>query len=547
MRSGALLVSPGAAQPSERRLNVQRYRSFVLFMQGPVAFFAVMGLRFGRLRGPASGAASREADDPWAVVLKGGRLGRDGARRSWLTSPMEIPMSTLASVLVVDDEKNIRRTLAMVLQGEDYEVLQAQSAEEGLRLLKGRPFDVVILDVQLPGISGVEMLRQIKSTDSQAEVIMMSGHASLTDAVEATRLGAFDFLEKPIERERLLVTLRNSLERRTLSLKVQELQESGNAYEMLGDSQAMKRLRREIDMVAPTKGRVLILGESGVGKELVARAVHALSERAAKPFVKVNCAAIPSELIESELFGHEKGSFSGAVQRKKGQFEIADGGTIFLDEIGDMSASAQAKVLRVLQSGEVCRVGGERYMVVDVRVIAATNKNLREEVDAGRFRQDLYFRLEVVPIMVPPLRERLDDVPLLVNAFIGQISQEYGRKVKAISPEAMDALCHYHYPGNIRELRNLCERLVIMASDPVSVTDLPDYVSPRLEPSMSQAANVAAGSMNLRDFRLATERAYIESTLRAYGWNVSKTAEVLGVERTNLHKKIKRYDLDREE
>ncbi|OIP32280.1 MAG: Fis family transcriptional regulator [Deltaproteobacteria bacterium CG2_30_63_29] len=450
-------------------------------------------------------------------------------------------------VLIVDDEKNIRRTLSMVLEGEDYDVLQAQTAEEGLRLLEGRQFDVVLLDVQLPGINGLEMLRRIRESDNEVDVIMMSGHASLANAVEATRLGAFDFFEKPLDRERVLLTLRNCLARRNLALRVQELQDKGGIFEMIGESSAMKQLRREIEKVGPTKGRVLITGESGVGKELVARAVHAISERSSRAFVKVNCAAIPAELIESELFGHERGSFSGATQRKRGKFEIADQGTIFLDEIGDMSLSAQAKVLRILQNGEMSRVGSERPLSVDVRVIAATNKDLQSAVQAQTFRDDLFYRLNVVPIYVPPLRERLADVPLLLNAFLSELSKEYGNRKKDITQEVVEALTNYNWPGNIRELRNLCERLIIMGADPIGLGDLPEYITPSREASSEHMSAIPAGSMSLRDFRHATERSYIESTLRAYGWNVSKTSEVLGVERTNLHKKIKKYDIDRDD
>ena len=451
------------------------------------------------------------------------------------------------SILIVDDEKNIRRTLSMILRGEGYEVLQAQSAEEGLRLLSGREFDVVMLDVQLPGISGLEALRQVKESDSGADVIMMSGHASLANAVEATRLGAFDFFEKPLDRERVLLTLRNCMERRNLVLRVEELADKGGVWDMVGESAVMNKIRREIELVAPTKGRVLITGESGVGKELVARAIHALSDRKDRPFVKVNCAAIPTELIESELFGHERGSFSGATQRKRGQFELADKGTLFLDEIGDMSLSAQAKVLRVLQSGELFRVGSERSLNVNVRVIAATNKDLEKEAEEGTFRADLYFRLNVVPIYVPPLRERLTDVPLLVEGFLKDLAEEYNMRRKTAAPEVLNALAQYTWPGNIRELRNICERLIIMSGDPITLGDLPEYVIPKREPVAAQTAAVPAGSMSLKDFRNITERNYIESTLRAYGWNVSKTAEVLGVERTNLHKKIKKFDIKRDE
>ena len=461
-----------------------------------------------------------------------------------------------ASILVVDDEKNIGRTLRMVLSDEGHEVESVESAEAALELLKQRDFDLLLLDVQLGGMSGLSLLEHLGKTDLGADVIMMSGHASLSDAVKATRLGAYDFLEKPIDRERLLLTVHNCLEKRKLLDKVRQLEDSGSdELGMVGESEAMRRVRSAVEVVAPTKGKVLILGESGVGKDLVARAIHQHSDRANKPYVKVNCSAIPSELIESELFGHEKGAFTGAGARRRGFFEQADGGTIFLDEIGDMSLAAQAKVLRVLQNGEISRVGSEKLNYVDVRVIAATNKHLEEEVKAERFRGDLYFRLNVVPITVPALRERLEDVPLLTHWFLQQISKEYGREVQSVSEKAMSYLCRYDYPGNIRELRNLCERFVIMASDPIDVGDLPDDIvsfggvesGDDIDVSLSGVSVFEPGSKSLRDFRILTERAYIEATLQANQWNVSKTSEVLGMERTNLHKKIRKYGLEREE
>ncbi|MCL2326388.1 MAG: sigma-54 dependent transcriptional regulator [Proteobacteria bacterium] len=465
-----------------------------------------------------------------------------------------------ANILVVDDEKNIRRTVSMVLQDEDYEVETASSAEEGLGKLVERSFDVVLLDVQMGGMSGLEMLAQVREQEGSPEVIMMSGHASLADAVDATRLGAFDFLEKPLNRERLLLTVRNAYEKRLLMMRVQSLEAGDARYcGMIGDSPAMQKIRTAVEIVGPTKGKVLILGESGVGKDLVARSIHALSDRSMRSFVKVNCSAIPSELIESELFGHEKGSFTGASARKRGLFEAADGGTIFLDEIGDMSLAAQAKVLRVLQSGEFTRVGGDKLSFVDVRVIAATNKDLKRAVVDGEFREDLYFRLNVVPIQVPPLRERLSDIPLLVNSFLSQIAREYGRELLTISDKAMAVLCRYSYPGNIRELHNLCERLVIMCRETVTVGDLPEDMMESVESvrgctkqgngeascSMASLAGIEPGAMSLREFRSMAEQAYIEATLKSVGNNVSRAAEVLNIERTNLHKKIKKFDVER--
>lgn len=472
---------------------------------------------------------------------------------------------TSANILVVDDEKNICRTVSMVLSDEDHEVDTASSAEEGLALLSEHSYDVLILDVQMGGMSGLEMLERLKETEATPEIIMMSGHATLADAVSATRLGAFDFLEKPLDRERLLLTVRNACEKRFLTMKVAALESNDARYcGMIGESSAMQKVKRAVEVVAPSKGKVLILGESGVGKDLVARSIHALSDRSKRSFVKVNCSAIPSELIESELFGHEKGSFTGAAFKKRGLFEMADGGTIFLDEIGDMSLAAQAKVLRVLQNGEFTRVGGERLSFVDVRVIAATNKDLKKAVADGSFREDLYFRLNVVPITVPPLRERLSDIPLLVGSFLKQISEEYGKETIDVSDNAMQMLCRYSYPGNIRELHNLCERFCIMCQETVTVGDLPEDLiedveanEPKrieivgLDPSstvgMAAIAAIEPGSVSLRDYRIMAEQAYIEETLRLHGNNVSKAADALGIERTNLHKKLKKFGVVRSE
>jgi DNA-binding NtrC family response regulator len=448
-------------------------------------------------------------------------------------------------ILIIDDEKNIRRTLGLVVDGEGYACETAGSGEEGLTLLRQSGADVVFLDVQLPGMNGLDTLRALKSADPHVEVIMISGHASLTDAVEATRLGAFDFLEKPLDRDRVLITLRNALSRRHLHLRVEALGDDKDPWGMIGDAPAMRTLKREIEKVAPTKGRVLVTGESGTGKELVARAIHNLSPRADKTFVKVNCAAIPSELIESELFGHEKGSFSGALNRKRGKFELAHGGTLFLDEIGDMDLAAQAKVLRTLQTGEVYRVGSEQPFQVDVRVIAATNKDLAEAIKDGKFREDLYFRLNVVPLRTPPLRERREDIPLMAEAFVREFCDENGMRRKGLAVEVVEALGRYRWPGNVRELKNLCERLVIMGGDPIALSDVPDHIAPRQD-ELSLAPRVEPGSMPLREFGELAERHYVEATLRAFGWNVTRAAKALGIERTNLHKKLKALGIERD-
>ena len=449
------------------------------------------------------------------------------------------------TILIIDDERNIRLTLRMVLEGEDYDVADVGSAEEGLRLISREPPDAVLLDVNLPGMDGLECLKKLHEIDAELPVVMISGHASIQDAVEATRIGAHDFLEKPLSRERVLVTVANALKTRQKNTELRDLKakvERPWAGGLVGNTPVMQKLRERIEKVAPTRGRVLITGESGTGKELIARAVHEQSDRADKPFIKVNCAAIPATLIESELFGHEKGAFTHAVGRRRGQFEQADGGTLFLDEIGDMSLDAQAKVLRVLQTGELTRVGGEKVMSVDVRVIAATNKNLEEACQKGEFREDLFFRLNVVPLMSPPLRVRRGDIPMLARHFLDQVCEENGFKPKSFSEEALDALQSYDYPGNVRELRNVVERMVILSGDVIGPEDVPDSVTG----GQTAAAGVRLTPQGtLREMRDAAERSFIESRLREYDWNISRTAESLGLERTNLHKKMKSLGVKR--
>jgi DNA-binding NtrC family response regulator len=462
------------------------------------------------------------------------------------------------TILIVDDEKNIRRTVSMVLEGEGYSVEEASSAEEALARLPDIGADVILLDVQLQGMSGLEALDTLKKTSSGENggptVVMISGHATLADAVRAVKAGAYDFLEKPLDRERLIVTLRNALERRRMAREVEGLRElTEGRWEMVGKSAAMTALYTQIAKVAPTRTRVLITGESGTGKELIARALHRESTLRAKSFVKVNCAAIPPELIESELFGHERGAFTGASARKKGLFEMADGGTIFLDEVGDMIVSAQAKVLRVLQSGEFTRVGGEQTLKADVRVLAATNRDLQAAVASGQFREDLYFRLAVVPLRAPALRERADDIPLLCRSFVEQICRENGLKVKTISPEALEILAAYQWPGNVRELRNVIERLVILSDEGIGVGDLPEEIvaeasrRPAVEVQAAVDLPTEAQNLPLRDLRDLVERQYIRSKLDDNGWNISRTAQVLGIERTNLHKKMRALGISRDE
>jgi two-component system nitrogen regulation response regulator NtrX len=477
-------------------------------------------------------------------------------------------------VLVIDDEKNIRRTLDLVLRGEGYEVVEAQSAEEALQILANphAPVDLAILDVKLPGISGLEALERLRKDDATREVpvIVISGHATVHDAVAAIKLGAADFFEKPLSRERVIVSVKNVIRTAKLSVAMAGLREEIEArYQMIGQSAPMQRLFKDIDKVAPTKASVLITGQSGTGKELISRAIHRLSPRKDAPFVKVNCAAIPRELIESELFGHERGSFTGASARKRGFFEQAHGGTLFLDEIGDMDLSAQAKVLRALQSGEVCRVGSEHVIHVDVRVMAATNKDLEREVAGGRFREDLFFRLNVFPIRSPALRERTEDIRQLADAFVATFCKENGLRRKPIDSTVYKALEARTWPGNVRELKNVVERAAILSSDVITIADLPE--DPHANPfedepagqdggeasnddAMSERSAEAAGPpspggerITLREYREQSERRYIVETLRSLEWNISRTAVVLGVERTNLHKKIRAYGIKRGE
>jgi len=459
-----------------------------------------------------------------------------------------------ATILVIDDEKNIRRTLRMVLEGEGFDVLEAESAEDGLALVDAESVDLLILDVRLPGMSGLAALESLraKPTTERLPVLMVSGHASVAEAVSAVQIGATDFFEKPLDRDRVVVSVRNALKAGQLEAEVERLRaDAEERYEMIGESAVMRKLYAELEKVAPTKGRVLITGESGTGKELIARAIHRLSPRQGGPFIKVNCAAIPAELIESELFGYERGAFTGAQSRKKGMFELADQGTLFLDEIGDMSLSAQAKVLRALQSGEISRVGGESTVAVDVRVLAATNKDLEADVAEGRFREDLYFRLNVIPIRSPSLRERSEDIPLLAMAFLEEFCGDNGFTNKPIEETVLDALGARSWPGNVRELRNVVERMAILSGDRITFADLPAVG--RLSAAASKGAELPplAGDdgtrPSLREYRERAEKHYILTTLDECGWNISKAAGELGVERTNLHKKMRGYGIRRDD
>jgi two-component system, NtrC family, nitrogen regulation response regulator NtrX len=449
-------------------------------------------------------------------------------------------------ILVVDDEQGIRGALGQLLEYEGYEVRTATNAVDGIAEYERFRPHLVFMDVKMAGIDGIEALKRIKQADPAATVVMISGHATIQTAVEATQLGAYDILEKPLDTDRILVLLRNALDHLDLSEENARLKQTiESRYEIVGRSYVIKSLIDRIEKVAGTPARVLIAGENGTGKELVARAIHRQSPRAKRPFVEVNCAAIPGELIESELFGHMKGSFTGAVQDRAGKFEQADTGTLFLDEIGDMSLTAQAKVLRVLQDNVVTRIGGSKQIKVDVRVLAATNKNLEEEIAAGRFREDLYYRLNVVPLSVPALRERREDIPLLVAHFINVLSEREGVTPRTIAPEAVQRLASLEWPGNVRELRNTIERLLILSTGArIIEADVDRLVGRRAADSSSLGSLLECKTFE--EFKHAAEQAFLLAKLREFDWNVSETARALDMPRSNLYKKIERYGLARE-
>jgi two-component system nitrogen regulation response regulator NtrX len=455
-----------------------------------------------------------------------------------------------ARILVVDDEAEIRRSVRMILEYEGYDVQEASSGPEGLALVEREPPDLVFLDIKMPGVDGLETLQKIRQVNEGLPVVIISGHGTVSTAVEATKLGAFDFIEKPLASERVLVTIRNALDQERLRDENRSLKRAVEArHQMVGESPVLRGVWDAIKRAAPTNATVLLLGESGAGKELVARAIHRNSLRSRERFVQVNCAAIPEELIESELFGHEKGSFTGATEKQIGKFEQADRGTIFLDEVGDMSAKTQAKVLRVLQEGEVERLGSARTIKVDVRVIAATNKDLEAEIEKGNFREDLYFRLSVIPIKVPPLRERRDDIPALVRHFADLFSRENNRRAQRFTPAALDAMQKARWKGNVRELRNTVERLLIMTpGDSIDVDDLRDIVRPDTRPAVPAESpsgnNTAPGT--LREFKELAERKFLVEKLRENAWNISKTAEIIGTPRSNLYKKLEQYGISEE-
>jgi two-component system nitrogen regulation response regulator NtrX len=440
-------------------------------------------------------------------------------------------------ILVVDDEPGIRQSLSGVLEDEGYAVEAVESGEACLAALPGADFELVLLDIWLPGVDGMEVLARIQEMpfSERPVVVMISGHGSIEAAVKATKLGAFDFLEKPLSIDKVSVVAKNALVHRSLSIENSQLKgDSGSRWRIIGESVPMKALRQQLTLMAGTNGRVLVYGESGTGKELVAHALHALSPRAAEPFVEVNCAAIPEELIESEMFGHNKGSFTGAQETKIGKFQKADGGTLFLDEVGDMSLRTQAKVLRALEEQRFEPVGAAASVQVDVRVVAATNKNLEEEIERGNFREDLFYRLNVIPFSVPPLRDRREDIPLLAEHFLGEFTTAYGRKPKELTQEAYAVLSEYHWPGNVRELKNLIERIVILNPQVrVDARHIP------LNASRRQQDRPLDRFGSLQEVREAAEREYILKKLEETHGNVTRTAELLGLERSNLYRKMK--------
>lgn len=456
----------------------------------------------------------------------------------------------MSAILIVDDEAGVRASLAGVLRDEGYQVDTVDSGEACLEQVTRKAYDILLLDIWLPGLDGLDTLERLRARSEHggfgAEVIMISGHGNIENAVRATKLGAFDFIEKPLSLEKTVLVVRNALRQHQLEVENRALRARvDRRFVIVGESEPVGRLREQIAMAAPTNGRVLISGENGTGKELVARHIHALSQRRDGPFVEVNCAAIPEELIESELFGHTRGAFTGAVADRRGKFELAHGGTLFLDEIGDMSFKTQAKVLRALQEQVIEPVGGQHSVRVDVRVIAATNKDLLEEIRGGRFREDLFFRLNVIPIHVPPLRERGDDVVVLARHFIGEVAREYGRRLKHLSPEAEATLRAFRWPGNVRELRNVIERVMIMVpGETISATDLAFLgVTAPAHLRDSPGAGAPPVIAPLYTARDDWEREYIRMALAACDGNISRTADVLGVERSNLYRKMKSLSL----
>jgi len=456
-------------------------------------------------------------------------------------------MSSKAKILVTDDEKSIRNALREILEFEGYTVLEAENGESALKSIENDKVDLVMLDIKMKGMDGIEVLSEIKKRQQDLPVIMISGHGTIKIAVEATKYGAYDFLEKPPDLNRLLISIRNALKNSELHRENRQIrQELHGVVEIIGESSAIRSVKRMIEKVAPSDSRVLITGENGTGKELVARSLHNKSRRASKKFVDVNCAAIPAELLESELFGHEKGAFTDANQRRIGKFEQASEGTLFLDEIGDMSADAQAKVLRALQENEIVRVGGSERISVNPRVIAATNKDLSAEIKAGRFREDLFHRLNVIPIHLPPLRERKEDIPPLVNWFLQKMSEkEIVFSGKSFSDEAIEALKNLKWPGNIRELENAVERLMLLSSDPeITKNEVEQFVTGK-RASKEQLSEIIDETESFHVYKEEAEKLFIKKKLEKYDWNISATADAIDIQRSHMYNKLKKYDIEK--
>jgi two-component system nitrogen regulation response regulator NtrX len=458
----------------------------------------------------------------------------------------------MAKILIIDDERSIRSTLREILEYEDYTVEDIDNGVDGLELIRKNDYDLVLCDIKMNRMDGMEVLTEGLALKPDLPFIMISGHGTVETAVEASKKGAFDFISKPPDLNRLLITVRNALDRGSLVVETKVLKRKvSKVRPILGESQAIVRIKETIERVGPTDARVLVTGANGSGKELVARWLHEKSNRSNGPIIEVNCAAIPSELIESELFGHEKGSFTSAIKQRIGKFESANGGTLFLDEIGDMSQSAQAKVLRALQESKITRVGGEKEIDVDVRVVAATNKDLLKEIEAGNFRMDLYHRLSVILIHVPPLTERRDDIALLTQSFLEEICNEYGMPIKKVSDAALDALKALPWTGNIRELRNMVERLIILSDKTITDSDVKAFANPSAPVAATAAAAAAQTDFdqftNFQEYKDYAEREYIKFKLEKNNWNVSKTADDIDIQRSHLYSKIEKFGLKRGE
>lgn len=453
----------------------------------------------------------------------------------------------MARILVIDDEKSVRNALKEILEFEKYEVDTAEDGEEGYRMIKDDEYDLVICDIKMPKLDGMELLNRVQNEPSPPRFIMISGHGNVETAIEAVRNGAFDYLPKPPDMNKLLITVKNAMENKVLKEETKILKRKiEKSQDILGESMSIKKIKETILKVAPTDARVLITGENGTGKELVARWIHEKSHRSKGPFIEVNCAAIPNELIESELFGHEKGSFTSAINQRKGKFEQANGGTLFLDEIGDMDLAAQAKVLRALQEGKISRIGGDKDIAVDVRIVAATNKKIDQEIGKGAFRMDLYHRLSVILIHVPTLNERREDIPMLAEQFCEEICQSYNNPTKIITPTALKALQAYDWTGNIRELRNVIERLVILSGTKITEEDIENYAFKSMTASMPLSTDVFDKFQRFQEFKEYIEKQFIDYKLSKFNWNVSKTADEIDIQRSHLYNKIEKFNLKRE-